>query len=330
MTLTILNESITSYVITNDELVCIHKIKNETQKNNVDNILRTKAYLDFFLQYPEIKWTFLASMVSRNGGWNMCDLEGKWFPLVLPEKLRNLLFLTYERANWLIFNDAYPQMLLYHYSTKMGRPMFHLLPFFYVSSFMEDEWKHYWRQRDGKRLITSLIINEQNVIQTPVIEHPVFSKKVFHSFSYYFQEWFHFSSVLFPTLEGEVFGSAVSGFTKLDNRIDLGKKLADILFLPELYPLFLKFSLEQEHTGSRHDYEKYFRMKKEKTTPNLRDVFPVITHHIHNHNDWSKQRKIKKSWFKHNRNKSSIVLTDWYEEKQNQMHSLIKVGDQLL
>ncbi len=37
------------------------------------------------------------------------------------------------------------------------------------------------RKADKNRLTTALIINEQNVIQTPVIEHPVYRKKVFHS-----------------------------------------------------------------------------------------------------------------------------------------------------
>lgn len=312
-----------------DEQLCINRIINETQSNNVDNILRTKAYLLFFQKYPEISWAFLASMVSRNGGWNMCDLEGRWFPQVLPDKFRNLLFLTYERANWLIFHDAYPQLLLYHYSTKMGRPMFHLLPYFYVSNFMKDEWNHYWKYRNRKRLMTALIINEQNVIQNPVIEHPVFREKVFHSVSFYFQDWFHFSSVLFPTLKGELFGAVVSGFTRLDNRIELGKRLAEILLEPALFPGFLKFAEEIEHTGSRYDFEQFLRDKKERDTPFLKDAFPVINHQIDEKKDWSLQRKINKDWFEPISQKSSTLLTKWYEGKQKQMHSLINIRNSL-
>ncbi|NMD70355.1 DUF2515 domain-containing protein [Bacillus sp. DNRA2] len=320
---------LSSYKLSLEEEYCLRKIKADTEKWNVDNISRTKAYFSFFEKYPEISWAFLASMVSRNGGWNMCDLEGKWFPHALPKQLRSLLFLTYERANWIIFQDAYPQLLLYHYSTKMRRSMFHLLRFFCVSSFMEVEWKNYWLNRDGNRLVTSLIINEQNVIQKPVIEHPVFKKKVFHSLSYFFQDWFHFSSVIFPTVSGELFGASVSGFTKLSNRIDLGKRLANILLSPNLYPYFFQFAKKTEHTGSRMDYEQYLYLgqKRQRETPFLRTTYPIISHLLHEKKDWSKEGRVKKAWYKPIRHKHPILLTDWYLKKQSQMKTLIGIEE---
>ncbi len=322
-----INSSTNSWM--SETIKYFHPILSETNKKNLDNISRTKAYLHFYQQYPEITWSFLASMVSRNGGWNMCDLEGKWFPKIIPKKVRNLLFMTYERANWLIFQDAYPQMLLYHYSTKIGRPMFHLLPLFHVSSFMVDEWNHFWDRRNEKRLMTALIINEQNVIQKPVIEHPVYKNKVFRSVFFFFQDWFHFSSVLFPTCDGELYGTSVNGFRKIDNRIDLGKRLGDILFAPNLFPYFLEFALYTEHTGSRYDYEQYFFEKKQIDTPFLRLTFPVITHHIHEFQDWSNQKKVKKKWFNENRVEKQILLTDWYHGKQRQLHELITINEML-
>jgi hypothetical protein len=308
---------------TNEEICCIQRIMDETKRKNMDNISRTKAYLKFFQLHPEISWSFLASMVSRNGGWNMCDLQGAWFPLVLTESQRYLLFLAYERANWFIFHDAYPQLLLYHYSTKMQRPMFHLLPFFHVSSFMRTEWDMYWEGRDGKRLMTSLIINEQNVIQKQVIEHPFFKSKVFRSLAFYLQDWFHFGAVLFPTLEGKLYGASVSGFQKVDKRIDLGKRLADILFAPNLFPMFLKFALKTEHTGSRHDYEQFFRIRKFRDTPYLRTVYPIVRHYVDEYQDWSKKQKVKKGWYQKIEHKEPILLTDWYLKKQKQMQAYI-------
>ncbi|GAA3327359.1 hypothetical protein GCM10020331_066980 [Ectobacillus funiculus] len=47
---------------------------------NRDNISRTHAYKEYYLRNCEIRWSFLASMVSRNAGWNMTDLEGKYYP----------------------------------------------------------------------------------------------------------------------------------------------------------------------------------------------------------------------------------------------------------
>ena len=191
-----------------------------------------------FKKNPDIIWSFLASMVSRNGGWNMCDLEGNIFREILEPKTRKELFLTFERANWLIFHDVYPQLLLYQYSTKIKRPMFHLLPYFKCSKFIQNEWERYWRESNRERLTTALIINEQNVIHKPVIHHPVYKKQVFQSWIFNFQDWLHFSCVLFPTCGGELYGASVNGFKSLSKRINLGKRLAKILTHPRLFPFF--------------------------------------------------------------------------------------------
>ena len=154
-------------------------VHSVTAKWNIDNISRTNAYFYFFQRYPEIEWTFLASMVSRNAGYNMCDLEGELLRDTLSPLYRKYLFLTYERANFLIFKDVFPQLLLYHYSTILNKKMFHYLPHFFVTSFMEKEWEVFWEYGNRKRLMTALIINEQNVIQKPVIEDSFYQQEVF-------------------------------------------------------------------------------------------------------------------------------------------------------
>lgn len=45
----------------------LQKSRLETARLNVNNVVRTKTYLDFYRLYPEIRWAFLAHMVSRNG-----------------------------------------------------------------------------------------------------------------------------------------------------------------------------------------------------------------------------------------------------------------------
>ena len=127
-------------MLTETEKRIIKLIQKQTVLRNLDNISRTIAYETFYFQYKEIKWALLAAFVSRNAGWNMCDLEGEWFRSLLSDEYRASLFLTYERANWYIFQDAYPQLLLYHYSTILKRPLFHLLSYFFVSDFMIREW----------------------------------------------------------------------------------------------------------------------------------------------------------------------------------------------
>jgi hypothetical protein len=308
-------------LLTEPEKKIITVIHQLVKENNIDNISRTNAYLKFYQAYQDIRWSFLAHMVSRNAGWNMCDLEGKWFPKTIDSKTRSILYNTYERANWLIFQDAFPQLLLYHYSTENGEPMFHLLKFFHVSEFMVKEWEEFWHGRNQERLLIALIINEQNVIQKPVIEHPYFEKKVFHSMLFSFQDWFHYSCVLLPTIHGQLYGSSVNGFRSVDKRIDLGKRLASILFDERWYPSFIEFAQNTIHSGSRYDYEQYLHPKHPRTTPYLRLTFPVIRHHIHHYEDWSKSRRIKSKWFSRKvKHRHPVLLTTWFKNKQRKLH----------
>jgi hypothetical protein len=312
--------------LTIQEHQIIRQICRETNRNNIDNISRTDAYFEFFRRHPEITWSFLASMVSRNGGYNMCDLEGSLFPQLIDSRSRKQLFLTYERANWLIFHDIYPQLLIYEYSTKINKEMFHLLPFFHVSAFIKNEWRRFWKVNDQKRLMIALIINEQNVIQCPIIEHPIYRSKVFNSWRFLFQDWLHFSSVVFPTCGGELYGASVNGFRKLDKRINLGKRLASILFNRRLFPYLFEFAVKTTHTGSRNDYEKYFKYAVRRETPFLRTTFPIIDHHRHEYSDWSKDREVPLRWLKsHSSQNHPIHLTDWYIDKLEQLQLLVAV-----
>lgn len=310
--------------LTAEEADILFKIQEETSRKNIDNISRTAAYLGYYLKQPDIKWAFLASMVSRNGGYSMCDLEGEWYPRILKPSIRKRLFLTYERANWTIFHDAYPQLLLHEYSTKKRQPMFHLLQHFKVSSFMKLEWELYWKNGNKDRLMTALIVNEQNVIHKSVVEHHVYQKKVFDTLMFFFQDRLHFSAVLLPTLSGQLYGASVNGFKCVHKRIDLGKRLADILFNQKLYPHFLEFALLTEHTGSRNDYEQYFPVKKYRDTPYLRWTYPVISHHESAQEDWFQVRKFHQSWMQTEVcHKHPVHLTEWFIGKQQQFKMLI-------
>ncbi|MYL55179.1 DUF2515 domain-containing protein [Pontibacillus yanchengensis] len=273
-------------------------INLETVKHNIDNISRTKAYQNIYINHKEIKWAFLASMVSRNAGWNMTDLQLEPLKTFLSKKVKSNLFATYERANWLIFSDAYPQLLLYESSKKFGEPLFHLLPYFHVSKFMQKEWCYFWKSQDHNRLVTALIINEQNVIQKPVIQQPFFKKKVFHGYQYLIQDFFHMSAVLFPTVHGKVYGSYVHDFSNLTKRISLGKKLASLMFHPDYYPDFYTFAKVSEPIGSRYEYEQYFTTPSAKT-PMLRALYPIITHKDKIRKDWYiSGSSLKKRWWK--------------------------------
>lgn len=302
----------------NDEMM-IRIVSQQVFKGNQDNISRTKSYQHYYLIHKEIRWAFLASMVSRNAGWNMCDLYSSTFSAIVDQPLREKMLLTYERANWLIFRDAYPQLLLYHYSTILKRSWFHLLEKFSVSQFMIEEWEYFWKVKNEQRLMNALIINEQNIIQKPVINHPLYRRKVFFSPLFYLQELFHYSCVIFPTVGGELYGASVIQFRSLEKRIELGKKLAAILFHPDLYPYFIQFARNTEHTGSRYDYEQYFSFGKSRDTPFLRAAFPLIEHHISRMEDWSKGKKVNQIWLHSDDNSKHAAMTKWFLKKRQQI-----------
>lgn len=273
----------------------LKKIRRLTKKGNRDNISRTKAYERFFRKYPEIKWALLAGLVSRNAGWNMCDLEGICISHILTKQFRRQLFLTYEDANWRIFQDAFPQLLLYHFSIKYNRPLFYLCKKLYITDFMEKEWEKFWRNRNERRLAYALIINEQHIIQKPVIEKRIF---VFHSILFLLQDRLHHCKVLFPTCNGELYGFSVSHFQNIHARIHLGKQLYELLFSEQLFPRFYEFVCRTEPSGSRYDYGQYGHSIIKRNTPILRMVYPIIDHAPTITDQWDKRYKVNQSWFR--------------------------------
>lgn len=307
----------------------IEHIVQETEKHNQDNISRTIAYQNYFVRNPEIEWAFLASMVSRNAGWNICDLKGYWFPKVLSREKRKQFFMAYERANWTIFSDAYPQLLIYEISKQRGTPLFDILEQFNVSYFMRQVWKKFWVNHEKKALTIALIINEQNVIQKPVIEQHFFKSYVFSSAAFIMQDWMHFSTVLFPTVNGDIYGFSVHGFRKVKNRIILGKRLYWLLFYSEEAEKFYDFAVKTIPTGSRADYEQYLHHFVYPDTPKLREVYEVYPHKREGRNDWFNRNSQVKKYFMPTTIPTTFHLNDWYQKKKRQLQGGILIYDWL-
>ncbi|WP_339146357.1 MULTISPECIES: DUF2515 family protein [unclassified Sutcliffiella] len=237
----------------------ILEIRNKTSNLNHNNVTRTNAYLDYYLKHPEVHWSLLAHMVSRNGGWNMTDLKASHISTLLSYEKTSILFRFLEKANHLIFQDAYPQLLLYEESKKLGRSLFHLLSEFHVSPFMNPIWTLFWDNNKKKELLTvSLIINEQSFIEYNLLQNPFFQQKVLSSFTYQLQEKLGFTLVLFPYLKGSntfLTGLKVQQFSNLATRIEIGKELYVLLFKNQtVLQGCLRFSREKTHSGSRADY----------------------------------------------------------------------------
>ncbi|MEH7482734.1 DUF2515 family protein, partial [Neobacillus drentensis] len=174
--------------ITSGEASLLEQIKTETKEHNLNNVTRTKAYLDFYLHFPEIHWAFLGHMVSRNGGWNMTDLKGEFLTRLLSKKERETFFAFLERGNWLIFQDVYPQFLLYRESLKQHKPLFHLSSYLNISTFMETIWNHFWLHQETYILAIALIINEQSYLEKRVVQNPLFQKEVLNKFEFILQD----------------------------------------------------------------------------------------------------------------------------------------------
>ncbi|WP_017727981.1 DUF2515 domain-containing protein [Halalkalibacterium ligniniphilum] len=296
---------------------------------NLDNIARTMAYQRFYQRHPEIRWALLASLVSRNAGYHMTDLQSKWFQQLVNQEQRALLFCAYERANWLIFKDAYPQLLLYEWSKRKKQPLFDLLKHFNVSRFMKKEWELFWEKRDEQRLCTALIINEQHVIQSSVIDHPSFRERVFRSFPFFLEEQGHFGAVLFPVLEGKLYGLYVRDFRRIDARIWLGKQLQQLLFHPDYFQHFYTFATSTEHTGSRRDYGRYLQWETTNTSPFLRIIYPIVNHRLEEKKDWYEENKQVEAYFAVEKGVHPQERTSWVQKKQLELFLLYQIKKKL-
>ena len=233
----------------------LEEIRSQTEQLNVNNVTRTKAYLDFFQQHPEIHWAFLGHMVSRNGGWNMTDLKGEFLTRLLSKKERNSFFLFLERGNWLIFQDVYPQFLLYRESLKKSKPLFHLFPYLNISTFMETIWNHFWRERDSYILTMALVVNEQSYLENRVVQNPHYKKEVLNTLQFKLQDLLSFNQILFPYGKKNLAGQTLHQFASLSERILLGKRLYTVLFKNKiLFNQVREWAFNHPHTGSRKDY----------------------------------------------------------------------------
>ncbi len=247
-----------------EERELLNHIIGETRRHNRNNVTRTEAYRTVYFHSPELHWSLLAHLVSRNGGWNMTDLKGEWLPRLLMEPQRKELFHFLERCNALIFGDAYPQLLLYQWSRREGRSLFHLLPGLGVSTFMGPVWSQFLREGDSALLSVALIINEQHFIEGRVVQNPAYKPAV-HSLITELQSILQLNGVVFPYGIGSSDGKSGSGlqlagliiekFSDISERIEFGKRLYAMLFgIPAVLHGARCFAAAVRHTGSRADY----------------------------------------------------------------------------
>lgn len=245
---------------TDEEKQIIEQIRKETTEANRNNVTRTEAYRSIYFCKPELHWALLAHIVSRNGGWNMTDLKGELLPHLLSGEQRQSNFELLERANGFIFQDAFPQLLLYETGRRLGRQLTHLLPAFGVSKFMLPVWNQFWRYQNSAVLTTALIINEQHYIESRIVQNPHYRHNVLNKAMFNLQIPLQTNAVIMPyrsQLTGgmKLAGLILENFSNLPERIEFGKRLYAILFRIEIvHEGVLHFVRAVPHSGSRADY----------------------------------------------------------------------------
>lgn len=259
--------------LTQEEQELIHHIQRATMDANRSNVTRTQAYLDCYEAYPELHWALLAHMVSRNAGWNMSDLKGGLMSDLTDSQFKNNLYRFLERCNALIFQDAYPQLLLYMHSRKKGTALFHLLPHFHISAFMNPFWEQFWIDRGSSPLTVALIINEQNYIEGRVARNPYYLEHILQHPFFRIHELARLNQIVFPLghagrpetdmILGQeapnpsrpLAGLTIPKFSDLSIRIKAGRALYALLFgYEEIFHSVLAFAQSTKHQGSRAEY----------------------------------------------------------------------------
>jgi hypothetical protein len=173
------------------------------------------------------------------------------------------LFLFLERANFLIFYDAWHHVLLHllgrgHAESRPPR----------VSRFMSEAWLAY--ESDGaasereRQLVRDLVTNEQNFIERRVVHHARFSRAA--AIVGFIESIGRQAPVLLPD---RTCVEVVDAFASLETRIATGwriydRVLADRAERERLY----HWAVAHPHTGSRATYGG-------RKTPSVREAWPV-------------------------------------------------------
>lgn len=226
----------------------------------------------------------------------MTDVRGSLLRPILSEQKARALFHMFERANWLIFHDAYPQLLLYSESLHQGKALFHLLPYFGVSRFMVPVWHNFWKSNDSGLLTLALIINEQHFIEGRVVQNPHYKRAVLQTAVFKIQTAFDFNQVVFP-VAGEpshprLIGRTMHNFANIAHRIKTGRLLYHMLFHPKFHEYIRAWVNEHPHTGSRADYwpERFTAdastLHNKVYSPYLCDAWEKVEHHPTGYDDW--------------------------------------------
>lgn len=239
----------------------------QIDERNRDNVARTESYLELYAwtreQGNDLPWILMAHLVSRNAGYMMTDLaqrlDGKaGADPGLAEAMRTL-FLLLERANWLIFHDAWHHVLhhLMGRADELSSPR--------TPQFMIEAWRRHEQAPEERRLVLDLVHNEQNLIERRAVHHPELAAgaRLIDLIERSGREKpLHFALESPPAI-------TVGGFASLERRIATGRRIFDeVLADRGQRDALFAWASATPHTGSREVYGG-------QPGPTVRDAWPV-------------------------------------------------------
>ena len=249
----------------------------ELDERNHDNVTRTESYLELYAwtraHPPDLPWVLMAHLVSRNGGYMMSDVgatldDARSGSPFTPASLEEL-FLFLERANYLIFHDAWFHVV-HHLLARTAAMPAHRVPRY----VREELWPAYESAKAGRggevdadterHLVQGLVTNEQNYIERRVVHAPRFA--VARALVGFFESVGAERPLVMPASDAKI---TVGGFARLERRILTGYRLFDEILADrgrreEAYA----WAREHPHTGDRAVYGA-------RSTPRIERVWPV-------------------------------------------------------
>jgi hypothetical protein len=241
---------------------------SELDERNVDNVARTESYLELYALTRatphDLPWLLMAHMVSRNAGFLMtriAEQRDKGTSVFRREALEQL-FLFLERANHLIFYDAWHHVI--HYLLGKADE----LSATRTPAFVRDAWRRYRAippsaERE-RMLVLDLVHNEQRYIHRRVATSPRFATA--RAMVRFTEHLGREAPLWFPASEAAI---TVGRFESLDHRIDAGRRIFDeVLQDRERREHIYRWARAHSHSGSRADIGG-------KPGPSLRQAWPV-------------------------------------------------------
>jgi hypothetical protein len=234
---------------------------DELDERNTDNVSRTQSYLELYAHLRErgidLPWILMAHLVSRNAGYLMSDLRRMIDKGDQTGGAMENLFLLLERANWLIFHDAWHHLLSHLLDRPLESPR--------VPRFMIDAWARHAAAPDERTLVLDLVHNEQNLIERRAVHHDVLAPgaRLLDLIERAGRE----KPLHFPIDDAPAI--TVGGFAQLARRIDAGRRIFDeVLADRGRRDALFAWARAHPHTGDRAIYGG-------KPGPTVRDAWPV-------------------------------------------------------